>query len=40
MPTEAGYKAPGELFDIGYADEVTPCRAIPEVPVPNGTKAG
>jgi tRNA-binding protein len=28
------------LFDIGYADKVTPCLAIPEIQVPNGSRAG
>jgi len=27
------------LFDIGYADGLTPRLAIPETPVPNGTRA-
>ena len=30
----------GMLFDIGYADGVTPVLACPEKPVPNGTRAG
>ena len=30
----------GMLFDIGYADGVTPALAVPERPVPNGTRAG
>lgn len=30
----------GMLFDIGYADGVTPVLAVPENPVPNGTRAG
>ena len=30
----------GMLFDIGYADGVTPVLAIPENPVPDGTRAG
>lgn len=30
----------GMLFDIGYADGVTPALAVPEHPVPNGTRAG
>ncbi|MEI7579187.1 MAG: tRNA-binding protein [bacterium] len=30
----------GMLFDIGYADEITPVLAEPEKPVPNGTRAG
>lgn len=28
------------LFDIGYADGLTPVLAVPESPVPNGTRAG
>lgn len=28
------------LFDIGYADGVRPVLAVPETPVPNGTRAG
>jgi hypothetical protein len=28
------------LFDIGYADGVTPALAVPERLVPNGTRAG
>jgi tRNA-binding protein len=30
----------GMLFDIGYADGITPVLAVPEKPVPNGTRAG
>jgi tRNA-binding protein len=30
----------GMLFDIGYADGITPVLAMPEHPVPNGTRAG
>jgi len=30
----------GMLFDIGYADKITPVLAVPEKPVPNGTRAG
>ncbi|HYR77487.1 MAG TPA: hypothetical protein VEM96_16855 [Pyrinomonadaceae bacterium] len=30
----------GMLFDIGYADGVTPALAVPENKVPNGTRAG
>lgn len=30
----------GMLFDIGYADGVTPVLAVPEKEVPNGTRAG
>ena len=30
----------GMLFDIGYADDITPVLAIPESPVPNGARAG
>lgn len=28
------------LFDIGYEDRITPVLAVPEKPVPNGTRAG
>jgi tRNA-binding protein len=28
------------LFDIGYDDKITPVLAVPEKPVPNGTRAG
>jgi methionine--tRNA ligase beta chain len=30
----------GMLFDIGYADGITPVLTMPESPVPNGTRAG
>ena len=30
----------GMLFDIGYADGITPVLANPETPVPNGARAG
>jgi len=30
----------GMLFDIGYVDGVRPVLAVPESPVPDGTKAG
>jgi|SRR5215469_8704207 len=36
----AGELSEGMLFDIGYADGVTPVLAIPERPVPDGTRAG
>ena len=36
----AGEISQGMLFDIGYADHITPCLVIPELPVPNGTRAG
>lgn len=36
----AGVMSEGMLFDIGYADGVTPALAVPENPVPNGTRAG
>ena len=36
----AGEISQGMLFDIGYADHITPCLAIPETPVPNGSRAG
>jgi tRNA-binding protein len=36
----AGEVSQGMLFDIGYADKITPCLAVPEIPVPNGSRAG
>jgi len=36
----AGEISEGMLFDIGYADGVTPVLATPEKPVPDGTRAG
>ena len=36
----AGELSEGMLFDIGYADGVTPVLAVPESPLPNGTRAG
>ena len=36
----AGEISQGMLFDIGYADKISPCLAVPEIPVPNGTRAG
>lgn len=36
----AGEISEGMLFDLGYADGVRPALAIPESPVPNGTRAG
>ena len=38
--TMAGEISQGMLFDIGYADKLTPCLAIPETAVPNGSRAG
>ena len=35
----AGIVSEGMLFDIGDADAVTPVLAVPENPVPNGTRA-
>ena len=35
-----GETSEGMLFDIGYADGVTPSLAVPERPVPNGARAG
>ena len=35
-----GETSEGMLFDIGYEDGITPVLAIPEHPVPNGTRAG
>jgi tRNA-binding protein len=36
----AGEISEGMLFDIGYADGVTPVLSVPERPVPNGARAG
>jgi tRNA-binding protein len=30
----------GMVFDVGYADGVTPALAVVERPVPNGVRAG
>lgn len=38
--TIMGEESQGMLFDIGYADGVTPCLAVPERLVPNGARAG
>ena len=35
-----GELSQGMLLDIGYADGITPVLAVPERPVPNGTRAG
>ncbi|MCG7587066.1 tRNA-binding protein [Photobacterium sp. OFAV2-7] len=36
----AGEVSQGMLFDIGYADKITPCLLMPEKPIPNGCRAG
>jgi len=36
----AGEMSEGMLFDLGYADGITPVLAVPETPIPNGTRAG
>ncbi len=35
-----GEVSEGILFDIGYADKITPVLATPEKEVPNGSRAG
>ena len=35
-----GEVSEGMLFDLGYADGVAPALAVPERPVPDGTRAG
>ena len=35
-----GQVSEGMLFDLGYADGITPVLAVPEHPVPDGTRAG
>jgi len=36
----AGETSEGMLFDIGFADGITPVLAVPERPVPDGVRAG
>ena len=36
----AGEVSEAMFFDLGYADGVQPALAVPERPVPNGTRAG
>jgi tRNA-binding protein len=36
----AGEVSEGMLFDLGYADRIRPVLAMPERPVPDGTRAG
>ena len=36
----AGLVSEGMLFDIGYADGLTPALATPEHPLPDGARAG
>ena len=38
--TMAGEISQGMLFDLGYADGVQPALAMPERPLPDGTRAG
>ena len=35
-----GIDSEGMLFDIGSADGVRPVLAVPEAPMPDGTRAG
>ena len=35
-----GELSEGMLFDLGYADDITPVLAVPERPVPDGVRAG
>jgi methionine--tRNA ligase beta chain len=35
-----GETSEGMLFDIGHADGLSPVLAMPEAPVPDGTRAG
>ena len=35
-----GEVSEGMLFDLGYADGITPVLAVPQNPVPDGTRAG
>jgi methionine--tRNA ligase beta chain len=36
----AGRTSEGMLFDVGYANGLTPVLAVPEKPVPDGASAG
>lgn len=36
----AGEISEGMIFDIGYASGIVPVLAVPEKPVPNGTRVG
>ena len=36
----AGEESEGMLFDIGFADGITPVLAVPERAIPNGVRAG
>ena len=36
----AGEVSQGMLFDIGYPDGIKPALAVPERPIPNGSRAG
>lgn len=36
----AGEVSEGMLLDLGHADGIVPALAVPERPVPNGTRAG
>jgi methionine--tRNA ligase beta chain len=36
----AGEISEGMLFDLGFADGIPPALAVPERPVPDGTRAG
>lgn len=38
--TMAGEQSEGMMFDIGYANHITPVLAVPEKNVPNGVSAG
>ena len=38
--TMAGETSEGIMFDIGYADGLVPVMAVPEKPIPNGSRAG
>ena len=35
-----GELSEGMILDVGYADKLTPVLALPETPVPNGTRSG
>jgi len=35
-----GVLSEGMVFDLGFEDGVTPVLAVPEAPMPDGTRAG
>ena len=40
VPFWSSRQGEGMLFDLGYADDITPVLAVPERTVPDGVRAG